>query len=57
MDNLYPISFNGKVYHKDDCDDVFVCFYTCLEALRGDCAVYISDGIWMNPNGETIDES
>ena len=54
--HLYPISYNGKQYYEEDCDDLFVSFYHDSYALNDDCMVYISDGLWISPSGKTYDE-
>ena len=49
--SLFPIFFNGKAYFKKDCNATFLDFYTCEEALCGSCSVYISDDIYIYPDG------
>ena len=47
---LYPIAYNGKLYNEEDCDDIFVAFYHCKEALNAECGVYLAEGIWVYPD-------
>ncbi len=55
-EKLYPIHYEGKSYTEETADDLFVSFYTCKAALRDDCSVYISDGLWVHPNGDTNED-
>lgn len=54
-ENLYPVNFKGKVYYEEDCDPLFVAFYTCREALLGG-AVYVTDGLYIFPDGASTDD-
>lgn len=56
-ENLFPVYFNGKKYFEDDCADIFLGFYTCKEALNEFGGVYLSEGIWVYPDGSMEDES
>jgi hypothetical protein len=49
-DNRFPIYHNGKKYNEQDCGDVFLAFYTCIESLRYDNAVYVGDRVWVLPD-------
>lgn len=49
--HLYPINFEGKEMYEDDCDRMFVAYYTCVEALGVDQSVYAFDGIRIKPDG------
>lgn len=53
MDDLFPVYFNGEDYHAKDCDDLFLAYYTCEEALNGACGVYVAEGMWVYPDGST----
>lgn len=53
---LYPINYNGRLYYKKDCDDLFVRFYTKKEALRIDGSIRVSKGLWLYPDGSLYDE-
>ena len=48
---LFPIDFNGEKYYKKDCSDLFLMLYTCKEALCYGCKVYLSDGLYVYPDG------
>ena len=48
---LFPIDFNGKKYYEKDCSDLFLMLYTCKEALCYECKVYLSDGLYVYPDG------
>jgi hypothetical protein len=48
---LFPVYFNGKKYYEKDCDDVFLAFYHCKEALNEIGGVYLSEGTWIYPDG------
>ena len=40
MEKLFPVLFNGKSYKKRDCDEVFLDYDVCIEALNGEGGVY-----------------
>jgi len=48
---MYPIYYNDYWWYEKNCDSVFVACYSCIEALRDDCAVYVGDGSWVFPDG------
>jgi len=50
---LYPIYYEGKKYTEEECNDIFKAFYTCIEAYNHDVGVYVSEGMWIGPDGET----
>lgn len=50
---MFPVYFNGKEYNEKDCDDLFLSFYTCVEALNSEGGVYVSEGMWTYPDGST----
>jgi len=49
--SLFPILFNGKTYFRKDCNPIFLDFYTCEESLCESCCVYMSDDIFIYPDG------
>jgi len=53
--SLFPILFNGKQYYEKDCDGIFLCFYTCRESLNDLNGVYMSEDMWVYPDG-SMDE-
>jgi hypothetical protein len=53
--NLYPINYNGKKYTEKTAHCAFVCNYHSKYSLRGDCAVYCFNGMWVTPDGEIIE--
>ena len=53
--SLFPVYFEGKEYYEKDCDDVFLAFYHCKETLNGANGVYVSEGLWVYPDG-SMDE-
>jgi len=50
--DLYPIKYRRKLYYKKDCDPIFQSFYTCKEALNEENGAYMTDGIWVYPDGK-----
>ena len=54
-EELFPVYFNGKKYYEKDCNDVFLACYHCREALNGLSGVYLSEGIWVYPDGSMDD--
>jgi len=53
---LYPIEYNGRFYYREDCDELFVQFYTNEDILSADCSICVSDGLWLYPDGSSYDE-
>lgn len=53
---LYPIKYNSKLYYKEDCDGLFIRFYTNKEVLRTDGSILVSEGLWLYPDGSLYDE-
>jgi hypothetical protein len=53
---LYPINYNGKLYYKGDCNDLFVRFYTTKKSLRTNGSIHVSKGLWLYPDGSIYDE-
>jgi hypothetical protein len=54
-EKLFPVYFEGKKYYEKDCDDVFLAFYHCKEALNDLGGVYLSEDIWVYPDGSMDD--
>lgn len=54
-EKLFPVYFNSKKYYEKDCDDTFLAFYYSKEALNGLGGVYLSEGIWVYPDGSMDD--
>lgn len=52
--NMFPINYNGKLWHKKDCDDVFLAFYNNSYSLTTDCSVYMMAGDYVYPDGMMI---
>jgi hypothetical protein len=48
---LYPVIYKEKEWYEKDCDSVFSAYYSCKEALNFECGVYVSEGIWVFPDG------
>ena len=49
--SLYPVIYNEKKYYKKDCDDLFVDMYYSVMQLNEGCGVYLSDGVYIYPDG------
>jgi len=54
-DGLFPVEYNKKLYTEEECDDVFLSFYHTRFALNGMGGVYLSDDMWVYPDG-SMDE-
>lgn len=54
-EKLYPIYYNDKYWEEEDCNDVFVCFYHTRESLNFEMGVYVSEGVWVYPDGRMDD--
>jgi hypothetical protein len=48
---MFPVYYNGKSYSKEECDEVFLAYYLCPEALNCEGGVYVADGTWVYPDG------
>lgn len=53
MSDLYPIEYEGKEYTEENVDPIFDSFYTCKEALNKNNGVYMTEDIWIYPDGST----
>nr|DAI89602.1 MAG TPA: hypothetical protein [Caudoviricetes sp.] len=51
---MYPIMYKGKEWYEEDCDDVFLSFYSCPQALGWDQSVYVAEGERIYPDGEWV---
>ena len=51
QEHLFPITYNGKEYFKKDCDEMYLTFFNNVMALNQNGGVYISDGMWVYPDG------
>jgi len=49
---LYPIYYDGKDWNEEDCDDVFISFYHTRDSLNFEMGVYVSEGVWVYPDGK-----
>jgi hypothetical protein len=54
--NNYPVNYEGKDYYEEDCDILFSVAYHGPESQRPDGSVYVSDGLWVYPDGTSYDE-
>ena len=52
QNNLFPITYEGKEYYENDCDDVFLSFYHFPEVLNTECGVFMAGGLWVYPDGK-----
>lgn len=50
----FPIMYKGREWYEADCNDIFLCFYTCPESLSWDQSVYVAEGERICPDGEWI---
>lgn len=50
--DLYPIYYDGVWWNEEDCDDIFISFYHGRYCLNSEMGVYVSEGIWVYPDGE-----
>lgn len=51
-EKLYPIYYEGIYWKEEDCDDIFTSFYHDRESLNFEMGVYVSEGIWVYPDGK-----
>lgn len=51
-DDLYPVEYNGKMWSKNECNDLFVSMYGSIHSLNDFGGVYLTDGVWIYPDGE-----
>lgn len=52
INKMYPVNYDGKLWDKEDCDDIFLSFYHCREALNAIGGVYLAEGTWVYPDGK-----
>jgi len=52
-DKMFPVIYNGKSYSEKECDEMFLAYYVCPEALNCDGGVYFTEGLWVYPDGTT----
>jgi len=48
----FPIMYNGMLYEKEDCDEDFLAQYDGKYMLTGEGGIYITDGMFLFPDGE-----
>ncbi len=56
QEQIYPFYWNNREWSEEDCDEVFVSFYTAKIARRDDGSVYIGDGVSIFPDGTMHNE-
>jgi hypothetical protein len=49
--DMFPIYYEGKEYHEEDCYEVFLAFYE--PAAMTPFGVYMFEGVWITPDGKT----
>jgi hypothetical protein len=49
--DLFPLVVDGITYLEKDCDELFVAFYNDKHSLNDEGGVYVSDGMWVYPDG------
>lgn len=52
---LFPVYCDGKAYYEKDCDDVYLAFYHDRMALGYNDSVYVSEGMWVSPDGTVFE--
>ena len=59
-DDYYPVLLNGVPMEREDCDEFFIDMYEGAGigrmVLHGSVGIYMSDGVYLLPNGEMVDE-
>jgi hypothetical protein len=50
--NLFPVKYDDRLWNEDECDDIFLSFYSCIEALNVEGGVYVAEGICVYPDGK-----
>jgi hypothetical protein len=53
----FPIMYDGFLYEKEDCDEDFLDLYEGKFMLNCDGGIYLSDGLYLYPDGSTSSES
>jgi hypothetical protein len=55
--SLYPIVYNGKIYHKKDVNPLFAGVYNDPDDFDdGDGGIYVGDGFIIYPDGTSTDD-
>jgi hypothetical protein len=52
----FPIMYNGFLYEKEDCDEDFLAQYEGKFMLGSGGGIYISDGMYLFPDGNFGEE-
>lgn len=52
---LYPVTYNGKVYEYEDCDECFIDYYEDEDDLADNGGVYLSGTVQIFPDGSFQD--
>lgn len=55
IEKLYPIQFEDKEYKEEDCDHIFKSFYRHKICYVENVGVYVSEGMWVTPEGKFIE--
>ncbi len=48
---MYPVTYKGREYKEEDCDDLFNVFYHERDSLEDDGSVYMLGGDYVYPDG------
>lgn len=51
QNELYPVEFNGESYNEKECSELFRSLYSHRGSLNEDGGIYMSDGMWVYPDG------
>lgn len=48
---LFPVSYKGKLWTHDECNEIYLAFYHTRDALNLQGGVYLSEHTWIYPDG------
>ena len=48
---IWPVRYDDKLWYEDDCDELYVNMYEFREQLNSDGGIYLSNDMWIYPDG------
>jgi hypothetical protein len=51
MEEIWPVLYNGELWYREDCDELYVSMYEFREQLIYNGGIYLTDGKYIFPDG------
>jgi hypothetical protein len=51
-ESIYPVLYSNILWYEKDCDELFVDMYNYREQLNSEGGVYLSEDVWIYPDGK-----